>query len=255
MPDYTALHVNKSEGLATVTIDHGKVNAIDAVLSRDLESAFLDLGGDGNVRGVVLAGRPNCFCAGLNVMTMAKADAAGLREFFSTYLSALQTMVRFDKPLVAAITGFAPAGGTILALTADYRVMARGKKHTMGMNEFNMSLQIPKMMGDIYAYYRGEAPAWSDVQGAKMYDSDAALEAGLVHESVEQDAVLERATAHCRRLMDVHPIVFQRTKRYLRRGLLAAVDHGVDEMVDTIEEDFNDPVFQKMMKLFVASLQ
>ncbi len=255
MPDFTALQVTKSDGLATVTIDHGKVNAIDAVLSRDLESAFLDLGGDGNVRGVVLAGRPNCFCAGLNVMTMAKSEEEGLRQFFSTYLAALQTLVRFEKPLVAAVTGFAPAGGTILALTADYRVMARGKKHTMGMNEFNMSLQIPKMMGDIYAYYRGEARAWTDIQSAKMYVSDAALQLGLVDESVEPEDVVERATAHCRRLMEVHPVVFRRTKRYLRRGLLAAVDHGVEEMVDTIEEDFNDPVFKKMMQLFVASLQ
>ena len=50
-------------------------------------------------------------------------------------------------------------------------------------------------------------------------------------------------------------MVFRRTKRYLRSGLLAAVDHGVDEMLDTIEEDFNDPVFKKMMEMFVASLR
>ena len=255
MPDFTALKVTKNDGLAVVTIDHGKVNAIDAELSRDLESAFLDLGGDDYIQGVVLAGKPDCFCAGLNVMTMAKADKEGLREFFSTYLYALQTMVRFEKPLVAAVSGFAPAAGTILALTADYRVMAKGRKHTMGMNEFNMSLQIPKMMGDIFAYYLGEPRAWINVQQASMYTSDEALALGLVNESVEQEAVLERATAHCRKLMEVHPVVFRRTKRYLRRGLLEVVDHGVDEMLDTIAEDFSDPVFKKMMERFVASLQ
>ncbi len=255
MPEYTALKVSKSNGLATITIDHGKVNAIDAELSRDLESAFLDLGGDDYVLGVVLAGKPHCFCAGLNVMTMAKADQEGLQEFFATYLAALKTMVRFDKPLVAAVTGFAPAAGTILALTADYRVMAQGKKHTMGMNEFNMSLQIPRMMGDIFAYYLGQPQAWTNVQRASMYTSDEALARGLVDESVDQEAVLERATAHCRKMMQVHPVVFRRTKRYLRSGLLAVVDRGVDEMLDTIAEDFNDPVFKQMMDTFVSSLK
>ena len=163
-------------------------------------------------------------------------------------------MVRFAKPLVAAVTGFAPAGGTIIALTADYRIMAQGDKHTVGMNEFNMSLQIPRMMGDIFAYYTGEARAWRNVQQASMYTAEQAIPLGLIDEAAGVDQVLPHAQAYCRQLMQVHPPVFKRTKRYLRRGLLAAVDHGVEEMVDTIEEDFNDPVFQQMMKMFVASL-
>ena len=254
MPSYSSLHVTIADRLATITIDHGKVNAIDTQLSRDLEAAFLDLGDNDEVGGVVLAGKPGCFCAGLNVKMLATSKPAELREFFSSYLSALQTMVRFDKPLVAAVTGFAPAGGTIIALTADYRVMARGDKHTVGMNEFNMSLQIPKMMGDIYAYYRGEQAAWTDVQAARMYSAEAALPLGLIDEVANGEEVIARATAHCEKLMQVHYPVFKRTKRYLRRGLLAVCDYGVDEMVDTIEEDFSDPVFKKMMALFVASL-
>ncbi|MBB4078532.1 enoyl-CoA hydratase/carnithine racemase [Lewinella aquimaris] len=255
MPEYATLNVSKQDRLATVTIDNGRVNAIDTALSRDLESAFLDLGGDGTVGGVVLAGKPHCFCAGLDVKMLATSDKQGLRDFFSAYLSALQTMVRFDKPLVAAVTGYAPAGGTIIALTADYRVMGRGSKHTLGMNEFNMSLQIPRMMGDIFAYYLGEPAAWANVQNARMYDSEASLALGLVNESVEVEEVIERAEAHCRKLMQVHYPVFKRTKHYLRRGLLAVVDHEVEEMVDTIEEDFDDPVFQQMTKMFLASLK
>ena len=254
MPTYPTLQVAITDRLATVTLDNGRVNAINTQLSRDLEAAFLDLGDTDSIGGVVLAGKPNCFCAGLDVKLLATSDHAGLREFFSTYLSALQTLVRFDKPLVAAVTGFAPAGGTIIALTADYRIMAQGDKHTVGMNEFNMSLQIPKMMGDIFAYYTGEARAWRNVQQASMYTAEQAIPRGLIDEAAEVEQVLPRAVAYCRQLMQVHYPVFRRTKRYLRRGLLAAVDHGVDEMVDTIAEDFNDPVFQQMMKIFVASL-
>ena len=255
MPSYSTLRLAVDDRLATLTLDNGKVNAIDTALARDLHAAFLDLDGDDTVDGIVLAGKDHCFSAGLDVRMLATSDAAGLREFFRTYLAALQVMVRCGKPVVAAVTGFAPAGGTILALTADYRVMAIGEKHTVGMNEFNMSLQIPRMMADIYAYYRGEAAAWRDIQGARMYGAEAARQLGLVDEALEPAAVLPRAEAYCRQLMQVHHPVFHRTKRYLRRGLLAAVDHGVEAMVDVIEEDFSDPVFKRMMELFVSSLR
>jgi enoyl-CoA hydratase/carnithine racemase len=254
MPDYSTLSITTNDELATVTLNNGKVNAIDTALSQDLRVAFTDLEQSDDVRGVVLAGKPHCFCAGLNVKMLATSDGAGLREFFATYLTALRTMVRFPKPLVAAVTGFAPAGGTIIALTADYRVMGRGPKHTVGMNEFNMSLQIPKMMADIYAAYRGWPAAWADVQQARMYTSDEAAEVGLVDRSVAVGEVLDEATAHCKQLMRVHPPVYRRTKNYLRRDLLAAVEGDIDAMVDVIAEDFDDPVFKRMMAMFVASL-
>ena len=255
MPDFTTLRLDIQDRCATVTLDNGKVNAINTALARDLHAVFLELDGNDTVDGVVLAGRPHCFSAGLDVRMLATSNADGLREFFHTYLSALQAMVRFEKPLVAAVTGFAPAGGTILALTADYRVMATGEKHTMGMNEFNMSLQIPKMMADIYAYYLGEATAWADIQAARMYDSQAAVTHGLVNESAAPEEVLPRSLAYCHQLMQVHPPVYRRTKRYLRRGLLKAVDYDLTEMVDVIAEDFTDPVFKRMMELFVSTLK
>ena len=254
MPSYATLQLRTDDRLAVLTLDNGKVNAINTDLARDLHNAFLDLDGDDTVDGIVLAGKEGCFCAGLDVRMLATSDAAGLREFFRAYLTALQTMVRCSKPVVAAMTGFAPAGGTVLALTADYRVMAIGQKHTVGMNEFNMSLQIPKMMADIYAHYRGEAGAWADVQGARMYGAEAAAKLGLVDEALPVEEVLPRAEAYCRQLMQVHHPVFHRTKRYLRRGLLAAVDHEVEQMVDVIAEDFRDPVFKQMMERFVRSL-
>lgn len=254
MATYPSLQITQRDRLVTVTMDHGKVNAIDAQLSQDLRVALLALERDDSVAGVVLSGKPHCFCAGLNVVALATANEMGLRQFFREYLLALQALVRFSKPLVAAVTGFAPAGGTIIALTADYRIMGRGPKHTVGMNEFNMSLQIPRMMASIYAYYRGTA-AWPDVQQAKMYNSDEALRLGLVDESVEVEEVLARAQAYCEQLTQVHPPVYARTKAYLRNGLLQAVDHDIERMVEVIAEDFTDPKFRQMMDLFVASLK
>lgn len=74
------------------------MNAIDTQLSRALDAVFHSLAADELVDGVVLAGKPDCFCAGLNVVTLATSAQAGLPEFIRAYLATLQAMVRFESP-------------------------------------------------------------------------------------------------------------------------------------------------------------
>ena len=255
MQDYTSLKVTVDDGLATVEMINGKVNAIDTQLSEDLLAAFTALETDEAVTGVVLTGRPGCFCAGLDIKHMAGFTDETLRKFWHANLGALRAMVRLSKPFVCAVTGFAPAGGTILTLTADYRIMATGRKHTVGMNEFNMSLQIPQMFGDIYAAYLGEHRAWVAVQQATMYTAEQAREVGLVDEVLPEDEVLARAQKYCRKLMNVYAPVYANTKRYQRKNLLACVAGDIPAQVDEISENLNDPRFKMMLEMFMASLK
>jgi len=249
------LKVEYKKGYAVVQIDNGKVNAIDTPLGRDLMQVFLDLEKDEKVRGVILTGRPHCFSAGLDVVTLATSGVEGAKIFWENYLGAVQAMVRFSKPFVCAITGYAPAGATTLALCADYRVMGKGAKHVMGMNEFNMSLLIPELLCDIYSYQIGEKNAWAAVQNATVFNSDECLAIGLVNESVEVDEVMERAEKQLKILMNVYLPVFQKSKLFLRKKLLKLVNQDIDKMVDQIMENVKDPMTQKMAQMFLASLK
>jgi enoyl-CoA hydratase/carnithine racemase len=250
-----SLNITIEKGYAVVQIDHGKVNAIDVTLAGDLLQAFQELTENDQVKGVILAGRPHCFSAGLNIMSLASGGLDGVRAFWGKYLRALQTMVRFPKPLVCAITGYAPAGGTILTLTADYRIMGKGEKHVMGMHEFKMSMQIPELMCDIYAYHLGEKTAWEMVQTAALFNSDEALALGLVNESVEVDEVMERAEKQIKKLTRVYGPVYQKSKNYFRKGLLKLVDRDIDEMVEVIVKDMSDPFVMKSIEMFLTGLK
>ena len=255
MQEYTSLKIAVKDGLATVEMTNGKVNAIDTQLSEDLLGAFTALETDATVSGVVLTGRPGCFCAGLDIKHMAGFTDETLRKFWHANLGALRAMVRLSKPFVCAVTGFAPAGGTILALTADYRIMASGAKHTLGMNEFNMSLLIPQTFGEIYAAYLGEHRAWASVQQAKMYTAEEAKAVGMVDEVLPEDEVLARAQKYCRRLMNVYAPVYATTKRYQRKNLLACVAGDIPAQVDEISSNLDDPRFKMMLDMFMASLK
>jgi 3,2-trans-enoyl-CoA isomerase len=232
------------------------VNAINSEMTKELGEVFRKLDKEDNVKGVILTGRPHGFSAGLDVMELATGGIDGVRKFWVNYLTALQAMIRFSKPFVCAITGYAPAGATIFTLCADYRIMGKGPKHVVGMHEFKMSMQIPKMLGDVYAWHLGERRAWEAVLDAKLFDSEQALEMGLVNESCEVEEVLERAEQKLKKYIKVYGSVFSKTKAYFRKGLLDIANNAnIDELVEIVVEDSADPVAAEYVKQFLMSLK
>jgi enoyl-CoA hydratase/carnithine racemase len=249
------LNITYKDNYAIVQLDNGKVNAINTELAKELGEAFRDLEANETVKGVILTGRPHAFSAGLDIMSMAGGGLKTAKAFWEYYLDTLQVMIRFPKPLVCAITGYAPAGGTILACCADYRIMGIGKKHVIGMHEFKMSLPIPELLSRIYAYTIGERTAWEAVLNAKLYHAAEAKEIGLVDEVAEVEAVLELAEKRLQKYMKVYLPVFSKTKRYLRRELLETIDMKVEDMLGEILEDFTDPKFLTFVGAFMMSLK
>ena len=252
---FESLKIDRKGNYAIIEIDNGKVNAINETLAADLKAVFDEFDSDDEIKGVILAGRPHGFSAGLDIVSLAKGGLEGSKVFWWSYLGALQSMVRFSKPFVCAITGYAPAGATILTLCADYRVMGKGEKHVIGMHEFKMSMLIPEMLCDIYAYHMGEKNAWRAVQQASLFNSDKALEIGLVDESVEVDEVMARSEKQLKKLIGVYGPVYTRSKEYFRKGLLKLVDRAIEPMVDQIAKDNADPFVQQSMQMFLASLK
>ena len=250
------LNIELKDNYAIVQLNNGKVNAINTALLKDLKETFAALQKDNGVKGVILTGRPHVFSAGLDVMGLATMNPAQMVDFWETYMYVMQNLVTFSKPLVCAMTGYAPAGATILALCTDYRIMGKGAKHVVGMHEFKMSMQIPEMLCDVYAYHLGEIKSWKAVQQARLFNSDEALAEGLVDESVEVEEVMGRAEKHLKKLMLVHPKVYAQSKKYMRRALHKIV---LERDVTAIAKEtvaFNqDPDLQAYVIEFMMSLK
>ena len=251
-----SLLIEIKDDYAIVQLNNGKVNAINTQLLLDLKEIFDALAKDKNVKGVVLSGRPHAFSGGLDVMSLATLDKEGMIHFWESYMLTLQAMVTFSKSLVCAITGYAPAGATILTLCTDYRIMGKGPKHVVGMHEFKMQMQIPEMLCDVYAYHLGEVKAWKAVQQAKLFNSDEALAEGLVDESVEVEEVLERAEAYLKKQIKIFPKVFAESKRILRKGLYkVVVDRDIKAIAKETVEFNDDPELKAKIVEFMMSLK
>ncbi len=256
MQSYTTIQIHKKENYAILQLDNGKVNAINTPLLLDIRKALEALDADPDIKGAILAGRPNAFSAGLDVMSLATMNEEESIHFWESYMYVLQALVRFSKPLVCAITGYAPAGATILTLCTDYRIMAKGEKHVVGMHEFKMHMQIPEMLCDVYAYHLGEIRAWKAVQQAELFNSDQALAVGLVDESVEAEEVLPRAETYLKKRILTFPKVYAQSKKYFRKGLYKIVmDRDVTAIAKQTIEFNKDPELQAKVVEFMMSLK
>ena len=171
------------------------------------------------------------------------------------YYGALQAMVRYPKPFVCAITGFAPAGGTILTLCADYRIMAEEPKHVIGMHEFKLSMIVPELMMDLWCYTLGEQKAFQALQNAKLFTAQEALEENIVQAIAPAEQVLDLAKKHLEKCLEVYGPVYIKGKRLARKQLLALVDRDLNQMVSEFIASGKDPELKKRVQAFAAQLK
>jgi len=206
------------------------------------------------IKGVILTGRPDCFSAGLNLMKVAMGGIKGLKDFLMSYNLLAKTMTRFSKPFIAAITGYAPAGACVLACTADYRIMARGEKHTIGMNEMLASIQIPNYMMQLVCHWLNNSKAIELILDGKLINADEAVKVGWVNEAAEVAEVLPKAEAKMQQWVKAYPAVLNRTKKFLKADLLNKIDYDAEAEIDEMLQDYQDAEYLQQVMAFASKL-
>jgi len=200
------------DGVAVLTLDDGRVNALDMDLFRELDARLDECADDA---AVVIAGRPGMFSAGLNTKVMAGLDADGLHALFVQFGRTFLRVWLEPRPVVVAATGHAVAGGTILAMCADHAVAAAGD-HRWGLTETTIGFVLPDW---IIAVARGNVAAdrLDDLllPGAAV-GPDEAVAAGFADEVAPPGEVVDRALARARSLAALPRHAYAAQKRRLR---------------------------------------
>lgn len=210
-------------------IDHGPVrelrlarppvNALNAVLlaALDKEIARASDGSAGAPKAIVISGAPGMFSAGLDIREVTAGDAAVTA--LVTCFSRLQLrIVNSSVPIIAALSGQSPAGGAVIALLCDYRIMAAGD-YRIGLNEVQVGLYPGETIFRVLERIVGTHRAAALLPRGAMLNAAEALAIGLVDEVVELSAVVTRAVALATELAALPPKVYARTRHMARAGL------------------------------------
>ena len=229
------------------------VNAFDIALVRALRDAIVEAPSNG-ARGVVLSGAQGMFSAGVDVPALLQRDRAGVREFWDEFFALCGAIAASRVPTVAAITGHSPAGGAVVSLFCDYRVMAHGP-YKIGLNEVQVGLSVPEpiqfAMRRIVGAYRAERLL---VAGA-MVDAEQAHAIGLVDELATVEQVVTRAVNWLGDLLKLPPKAMLRTRAIARADLVTVWGDTSNLLDPGFIDDFFGEETQAVLQALVARLK
>lgn len=184
---------------------------------------------------LVLSGAPGMFSAGLDVPFLLTLDRSGIRDLWRHFYALLRALAASPLPVVAAITGHSPAGGAVLALYCDLRVMAEGD-FRIGLNEVRVGLPMPPVILAAIRRLVGAGPAERLCVSGALLSPAAALRVGLIDEVVPPGEVVARAVAAAAELAALPRAAMAHTRRLARADLVAPFDATgaeVEEMLDS----------------------
>jgi enoyl-CoA hydratase/carnithine racemase len=235
MPTDTPLvHVERrGDGVALVTLDNPKVNALSRELLRQLEAAARDLTEE-PPGAVVVTGGDRIFAAGADISEFGGPDEA--RAVGGGFRRALDAVAGIPRCVIAAISGFALGGGCELALACDLRIASERAK--LGQPEILLGIIPGGGATQRLARLVGPARAKQMVLTGRQVDSDEALRIGLVDEVVPPDDVQGRALGLAAELARGAVIAQGLSKRAIDQGLEGPLDAGL-----ALEQDLFAEVF------------
>ena len=210
-------------GIVELRLVRAPVNALDPAVCAQLSDAIGDAVAAG-ASGLVLSGGPKVFSAGLDVPHLLGLgeDRAALHAAWNVFFETARSLAQCPVPVVAAIAGHAPAGGCVLALCCDYRVMAEGS-FRIGLNETQVGLVAPEGIQQLLRRVVGAYRAERMLVAGELVDAARALEIGLVDELAAIDAVATRALAWLEALLALPRQPMLRTRAIARADLVAAL--------------------------------
>lgn len=240
-------------GIRELRMARPPVNALDGELIRALRGAIEQAPVDG-AQALVISGAPGLFSAGLDVPILLQLDRRGMEIVWRDFFGLCGALARSPIPSVAAITGHSPAGGAVIALFCDFRVMAHGT-YRIGLNEVQVGITVPDFIQTalrrVVGAYRAERLA---MEGA-MLDADAAHAIGLIDELADVDHVLVRATGWLTELLKLPRQAMLGTRALARADLAALFADPNAFPVESLLESWFAPEAQATLRALVDRLK
>jgi enoyl-CoA hydratase len=212
-------------GIATITMDDGKVNALSPSMLRAIHAAFDQAEQDGAV--VVLTGREAFFSAGFDLEVFAGGEADRVVEMLRLGATLAERILAFPRPVLTACNGHAVAAGSFLLLAADLRIGTEGP-FRIGLNEVKLGLTVPWFAIEL-ARQRLQPAAFSRaVINANMYGPADAASAGFLDRVVGASELRAASLEDAAQLAELNAAAHIATKLRARAGALVAVRSAIE---------------------------
>jgi len=249
---YENILADISEGILTITISRPKaLNALNSPTLKELDHAIGEAEANKEVKVLVITGSgEKAFIAGADIAEMSEFLTVQGREMVMLGQRVFSRLENIDKPVIAAINGFALGGGNELAMSCDFRIASENAKFSQP--EVNLGIipgwggtqRMPRLVGRSAAKYL--------MMTGEMIDANEALRIGLVDKVVPLAELMDRVRAIALLIMKKAPMAVRMVKRAINHGLDMDLASGVLYEVETYTTAFSTSDRVEGMKAFLA---
>lgn len=223
--DYKIINVDSSEQIATLTINRPEaLNALSSLFFKEMDLRLDEISSREDVQIVVITGEGKAFVAGADIAEMARMNPEQAKEFSRVGQAAFRKLELLEKPVIAAVNGFALGGGCELALACDIRIAS--SKAKFGQPEVNLGLipgyagtqRLPRLIGlgnALFLLFSGDT-----------ITAEQARQMGLVQQVVEPESLMPTVRELAAKIVSKGPRAIKLVKQVARKGLLMGFESG-----------------------------
>ena len=229
------VEVKKSDGIATVVLTRGKVNALNGMVVDELRERLETLEVDRKVGAIVLTGRGKFFSFGFDIPEFLSFTKEQFTQYLINFTHLYTYLFLYPKPVIAALNGHTIAGGCMLSLACDCRLMVEGKTK-ISLNEIAFGSSVFAGSTEMLRFLVGDANATKILYSGAMYSAEEARNLGLVQEVLSEENLMVQAKRLAADFASKHLSAFANIKSLLRRPVAEEMMHreraSISEFVD-----------------------
>uniref|UniRef100_A0A452VBA6 Enoyl-CoA delta isomerase 1, mitochondrial n=1 Tax=Ursus maritimus TaxID=29073 RepID=A0A452VBA6_URSMA len=243
-------------GVAVMKMRNPPVNSLSLEFLTELLISLEKLENDKTFRGIIITSDcPGIFSAGLDLLEMYGRDPAHCAEYWKAVQELWLRVYLSNLVVIGAINGISPAGGCLLSLSCDYRVLANNPKYAIGLNETLLGIIAPFWFKDVLVNTIGHRAAERALQLGFLFPPSDALQVGIVDQVVPEDQVQSTARSVMAQWLAIPDHARQLTKNLVRKPtadrLLQQRDADIQNFVRFISRDS----IQKSLHVYLEKLK
>jgi Delta3-Delta2-enoyl-CoA isomerase len=243
------VRLSTADRIATVKIYRPKVNAINEQMVSELRDVFRDLALDSGVKAIILTAEGSFFSFGFDIPGFMDYPKDAFLRFVLSFSDLVQRIFVFPKPVIAALNGHTVAGGCILAIACDSRIMVSGKPK-IALNELTIGASVFTSIAEILKFTVGSRNAQALLYTGRMCSAEEALGLGLVDEAHPAEDFGDAVLACARDLAGRNGEAFGSIKRLLRKHVIDNIERDeINTVSDFVDIWYSPDTREKLKKI------
>jgi enoyl-CoA hydratase/3-hydroxyacyl-CoA dehydrogenase len=250
----STVKLSKTDRFGLITMCRPEaLNALNSKVLSDLDRVIDLVRADDDIGVVIITGEGNSFVAGADIKEMMSKSPLAARKFTQYGQYVLKRLEDLEKPVIAAVNGFALGGGCELALACDMIIASDRAK--LGLPE--VSLGIHPGFGGTQRLPRliGRARAKELIFTGDMISAKEAERIGLVNKTVPGDKLIDECKNLGARILERGPVAVRLAKSAINRGTEMNLDNGLAYEIETVSLTFSTDDKSEGMNAFISKRQ